>query len=241
MANLWSWPPPLSQFCDFMNFQVTAFGFVSAKGLWKEGESGRTPRRRKKLVTSNWSRVKGCKWEMCNHLLSRLSHNPISSLCRVEVSRSHLQLKWNFCSTENPLIVFAMQGETALGHCDVPPWIPAIQPWDWINKTGIQLEIFCTCPYPQTFHTEAPKAKLFASRRYRLGPWRAGRRASLSAWAHHQHSYQSLSCLLAQRWLTAAMLCWGKPESGFPLILTAPHICDPLDPKDVDPLFLLSS
>lgn len=100
--------PHFLTLCDFTNFQVTAFGFVSAKGLWKEGESGRTPRRRKELFTPSWSRVGGCKWEMCNLLLSRC-HNQISSLCGVEVSRSQLTLRWSFCATENPLIVSASE------------------------------------------------------------------------------------------------------------------------------------
>lgn len=59
MANLWqdwSWPHASWLFV-FINFQVTAFAFVSVKGPWKEGESERTLRRRKGLFTSNWSGV----------------------------------------------------------------------------------------------------------------------------------------------------------------------------------------
>lgn len=112
MANLWqdwSWPHASWLFV-FVNFQVTAFAFVPVRGPWKEGECERTLRRRKELFTSSWSRVGGCKWKICNLLLSRW-HNQIPSLCGAETSRPQLALRWSFYTTENTFIVSAKGGK----------------------------------------------------------------------------------------------------------------------------------
>lgn len=141
MANLWqdwSWPHA-SWFFVFINFQVTAFAFVSVKGPWKEGESERTLRRRKGLFTSNWSGVGGCKWEICNLVLSRC-HNQIPSLCGADVFRSQLALRWSFYTTENACIVSAKEKLfQVIVTCDLEHQQSNIK----INKTGIQFEIFC--------------------------------------------------------------------------------------------------
>lgn len=105
----------------FVNFQVTSFAFVAAKGPWKEGESEKTLRRRKELFTSSWSRVGGC-----NLLLSRC-HNQILSLCGAKVSRSQLAIRWSFYTTEKYFYCVCKRGEVVLGHCDTSPLTPASQ------------------------------------------------------------------------------------------------------------------